>query len=935
MTSARALLIGVDHYDDEFFHDFECCEEDASIVFAHYATFSARDQLSAKVLKSPERRDLTDALQWLYEDRVADLRILYLSGHGYRSLLGNCYFAMKNSSVNYPETMLDGQQLVEMAVSAGPSSQHLWIFDFCYAEGLMANTVDRTIDLTFLAGVSSNLATPANRVTESNLGSSLAHRSAFTRSLLLALHGMCPASGRQNAIGASVASDLAVMESIRLRRPTPVFIRRGIGGGPSLPLPAPPDSRPGPAAPILIQNRVSTAVPRVVVGTDGIRSLSVALQSTGATHVGVMDGRSGMQLSMSSRLQAVKSTGRGAVIDGVLEDEVLLDGLALLQHSESGAIVAASDLLIPEIEDISVISTPPISESEGMGWISRNRDGIGLSRDLDGEAVEALLDESGDSLEIFGALVALAASGLVDPADYAKKESRATLDELDLNDSQITVLGILSAAPGVFFPRSVMIDFLVEHRGFNRPEVNLAVDSLARLRLLDLSAVWMRVVAPIASMLSVSTRLTGENAASGLARLSVMRTTGMQRFQLLRAAASISSKAVRSLEIGQPIVEMLGTIGSDLMLAAGARSFEKLVAQVRELRSGDVPAALLIHHGHALRLSDRYDDAAEAFRDSLTRADTLSGRVGRVAALKNSTARRDELLALHGSFSASGLESQLQAYDTAARRELANSLFQQANVIFSTSAWNDASDSYKAAIELLDESVPEHQSLIIDVMKGQGDVALRRGDLSLASDLATSMLDVCASSYLVQLDPKTYAKTVQYVGDCERRASVVGESIDARRLIAARYWLEGAVLAYRENELRLGELMSNFKLAQCQSLAGEHIQAATRHAEIMLEMDALGNRLWQYRSAVAGALEYAWAGIPQVGLFDQLLTLVRDRIAEGKLSPYHHAWGELTIGVVNSSWTGDAVQSFEEIGAADLVLRLRTEGPGVWLGGYY
>ncbi|MEV8440442.1 caspase family protein [Actinosynnema sp. NPDC051121] len=941
MDRVRALLIGCDTYDDPGLPDLDTCINDAQGIAAHLQSIATSlAYLEVKVLRSPSRSEVSEALEWLYRSKDLALNLLFLSGHGYRSPNGRTSFACRDSSPARLESMVSSDHLYEMASWSPAFSPHLWIFDFCFSEGLILGATSSSLsmlDLTALASSAADKAVPVGTHAFRSVATPFSSMSFFSRSVLLALRGVGATALLSEKASLADIGDLVVMESLRVGAPIPATVRRGPGGGPHIPFLESP--QPQSFGPILFRPPSDKGPASFVVGTDGVRSLAIASSMSKHGRVAIADGRSPTQLDISVRLFSQSSQKMPMIFEGVAESEVLENVGRLLAGREDAAAIVSPSLQLPEDTEFSVIAVSPVSETEVVDWIRRYESFEDFGRrEEDGAVLEYALRNSGDSIEVASALIARRRS-----AGFGAEN----VDQLEIPFAEEgagaisrAILSFLLVAPGVFMPLKSILDSATRITGAPAARVTDSITELRRKMLVEVVGQWCRITAPVAGLLPPDWKSEGESGFFSYALQHLDHMRDMGRLQILRAISSITHSGIRRKSVSDDLVALLSHAGFDLTQVAGAHAFARIASSVTEIRNGDVPAKLAVYHGHALRLADRYDDASNVLRKAeklaTTDADRLSVAVGRVAALKNAVERREELMSLRESLS-SLYSSDARHVDPASSREVANSYFQQANVSFSSSLWDESESKYNRALSYLDVDQPQHHSLIVDVLKGLGDISLLQDRRNVSISLATAMLDVCGYGALPLLEPKCHAKAMQYVGDLHRRLtlSASSSSLDRKHHRSAEMWLNKALILYRSNGLQLGEYMSAFKLAQCAALEGRLEHAVGVFSQATSGFEALNNPLWQYRSSVQSLLAIGLLGRLDTRVGRSMLEAVRERASNGSLSPYHIAWGKLAVSVASNGPIASSVGAFEDLEMSHLSVRLSRDGVGVWLFSFY
>ena len=332
--------------------------------------------------------------------------------------------------------------------------------------------------------------------------------------------------------------------------------------------------------------------------------------------------------------------------------------------------------------------------------------------------------------------------------------------------------------------------------------------------------------------------------------------------------------------------------------------------------------------GDAKRLMDDYLGARDAFNSALNLAvrevERSEATIGIASAVKN----------LDGG--TTQLEAALHDLDPLSRlwggtpQVAARALFQQGNLLFSSSRWVDAFSAYSQAEELLDKRDWTHASLLLDVWKGKGDIHLHRGDIEAASELLTISLDLAGARATTGVDGRAHAKLCQYAGDVWRHGMFGGAVFSRMASEGALWWYSLSEDLYSANGLELGTLLTRFRRAQVDFGMGRLDEALADFLQLRRRFAALRNALWELKADVMICLICRESELPLERLGMASLLNVSRYEGEGNLSSYQAAWVGLALGVVQPS-----IDLFAGIGALGIADRLQREGPGVWLGSEY
>lgn len=136
--SRKALLIGVESYDDDHFEQLPSCRADIwhlREVLVHPAIGSFD---SVQLLDDPSATDMRQAIaEFLDEAEPEDLALLYVSGHGIRLRLGSgeFFFAAKDTARDRPTETAVSASFVNEQLEACQAREKITIIDACESGG--------------------------------------------------------------------------------------------------------------------------------------------------------------------------------------------------------------------------------------------------------------------------------------------------------------------------------------------------------------------------------------------------------------------------------------------------------------------------------------------------------------------------------------------------------------------------------------------------------------------------------------------------------------------------------------------------------------------------------------------------------------------------------------------------------------------------------
>ncbi|MGV9544120.1 hypothetical protein [Nocardia beijingensis] len=939
--TVRCLCVGVRHFGDEKFEELHNAESDAKEFGSIVSDLIEFDgAVDLRLLSSPTLRGLEDGLKWLYMPfDAADTRIFYISTHGHLSVTGTAYLVCSDSIASSPTSMLSGQLLGEIAGTGDAASiRSVWILDCCHAESIVAKAIE-TLGI-FAQNVTALMAsnfghTPARAAFETadvGYGTYSQFLSPFTRGIAIACRGVAAhLYGKRFRFEDLI--EIPNLEAIRTNNPMPAIFHKGIGPGPLLQLAGAPRTleKVSPQLPFHYtgSSESDTEQPRIVCGSDGIRTIQVAIAvADGQSRV--VDGRSRVGFGVS--IGNHRATANPNFIAEALSSPSVLAPAENRTGMRVMIVDPAHRHIIPSGYEEAVIDVPVLTEDEIFFEARRVSNDFGLKAETLAESVAC---ETTDSLELLRAKLRVAAMFGSDRKLDLDEALSQTVSQADAGSNVKPLVSLMASVPGVFLPIESMAAFTASKFNAEASVLIQAVASLSEVSIVDISRNWCRVIEPVISsvgFISADYDLFVEYCLRHYAE-----QRGRSRQQLLCAIGRIIESEIARGTVSEKTLTLIELAGRDFVVYSPPDVSISLLADVRSLRNDDLPSRILGILADAYRLADQYEASRVTFQKALSRAksddDKALAKAGLVSGQKSAMSDPSQLEDLEKS--ARGSSGSNRA-DSEASRNLAYLMFQRANLMFGASDWLGAESMYSRALDMLDWSTVVHDGLYIDILKGIGDIALHRDDMAKANEIATLILDKLALSEIAVRDPRCDAKVLQYLGDVNRRSAIDSSSkADPRKCMAAESWYRRSIDEYESQRLTLGQLMSSVKLDETKILRESSENSLSSLLLASYRLSALRNPLWLFRVSIMVVLLSAISGAALTGPVKACFDLVLERVETSKMSIYQLAWGKIALHAVNGSGLSSATDTLRDLGAAGLAARLDASGVGRWLFGFY
>lgn len=908
------LAVGVSKTDSKL-PELRRSRQDVITISESFRTLV--DDIDSRELIDPTRRDFAEGVKWLAGHGCGTL-VFYFSGHAIRKRTHLTSLMCTDSSLSDPGSQFSSRDLGEMLGSAVDRSL-LIILDCCFsadvAEEIRGSIGYQTRGVMFLLSSQPGLLTlePAQDTKQSALSLSRI-TSTFTRSIALGLSGVAQLGPETDF---RRLGELAHVEALRLGVQPPTLIQHGICSDLVLPTVLAPNMELVKPREFHGRAHIRQISPTRTLGVRGSLGVLAASTAQMALDAGNSASMIGAGHASASLTLSEWRPGRQTLVLG-LSDASLLDTIPLNRSARTVATLGPSphgDLL----QRCDVVVDVPIVSGSDIERLLRQAPSDASTLTGSIEAVEVLQDLSGDSLELAALLCGRVAeaptSGFTrtDVGDLV----RELLSRLNREKTTASLLAILSSAPAVPIREHMLAAYFVDELGVERSEFNRSVSSLRDKRVVatGVRGLWItpRVREYLASTLA-------ELIPAGFDRWMTWATGSIRGPSRKYALAVLSAALETPITRSDASIQALKSVGSELTYWAGPEPTERLFRLLISQRGYENDAKLWLGLGDALRLSDAYSPAEFAFRQAYrfaaSRLERESASVGLASAQKNmgsASARVDP-------GGARFLVDQLVR---------ARGLFQRGNILFAQSKWDVAHECYSEAESLLSADRSGHSSLLVDVWKGLGDIALHRGQSGVADSLSTDCLDLAHRHGMMAVDPRAVAKVAQFLGDAQRHRMVDEGPMSAAAYEASHWWYSRSRDVYGSRGLELGVHISSFRMGQLLFARGRHNAALGAMEDLHTSFADLKQALWVYKCNVLMAILAQVGGLRGVDVSSSR-DAVRAGLDSGGLSPYQTAWGSLALGDVRS-----ATRLLLEVGAEPLASRLGARGFGDWLGGEY
>lgn len=908
----RILVVGCGQVCDGALADLSQPANDAELMEAILGdSIDYDDVAEVRRVVNPDRARLFDDLGWLAQGE--GLGVFYFSGHGVRNR-GSSALVLADDQDEEGTRFVHGTELAAR-FRYSDQRQLLILLDCCFAEGIAVEVAAgaRNGGPSIFALVATDvltLAHAAGSLPEQRVPGARADVSPFTRALALALKGLGTSAG-SHTVDLGEVFGLVSAEAVRCGFPGPALLRSGTAEEPSIQFSLPRDPRIGDRLPwrfdiLLGTSHAQDNGPRWVIGSDGARSFAAASAVAGRGVRNVLDARNAVTIGVSRYRNG--PSGRGGVYTGIEEP----DWGSLVGEAAGRERVILVSSTAPADTEAEIYRVPNLAIDDVLRVIA-NPTHSRIAR------VEESFDEissfAGDSLEL--AMVATTAT--LTTADSAslpliERVTRLFADQMARPEKR-GAYDLLTYASGSYFSRERFAAQLAVEYRLTTDAALKSIDELVDSGLVQRRGRWVRGTA-------LANSVPGDDVASkfrNLADDAVAHGRADVRLQTFIAVGALAGREAKLGSISDPTIDLLVAYGRDLLDCAGPANMLWLLQRVIEIRNDDVPTPLLIHRGDALRLMDDYESAETTFRKAMERAESVQdrarARVGLISAGKNSRTDDVRLEALLGA-GPDGVGAGSDRFDSTSARVLAYEFHHAGTVRYARSDWAGAIEFFRRGVAVLDGADPGHAGVLLDLLKGEADILHHRGETGAAGHRLSDAFAVASDSGIVFLDIRAHAKLMQFAGDHARHRCAHSDSRTPRLLNVARWWYRRSAQTFAGGGLALGSLISQYRLSQCDLVAGELHDAQFGFTDLWGQFRELKNPLWEYKCAVMLCVAAQLDRQSAMRSVGDAAEYVGEQLTQ-KLSPYQTAWGQLALSDSRADVRRIAA-AFETVGAVAL-----------------
>lgn len=912
--------------------------------------------LNTKSILSPTSTYARAALAWLYEpDASIAMRVLYYTGHATLLRTQETAFPFIDSSFADPSSLISSSLLHEYLANC-PLSDHLWLLDCCFAQGMSYKRLPETVQsmihhCVIASSAAYSRTTGADRHTIS----------PFTKSFVAGIEGLAYPSNENRL---NIFHLMRFLDADTARRGLPAPYLHYSGSGSQLAFQCSATSAVG--TPLVGSVTRPRLVPPdsfvVAVGEPGDRTKRFAAEEAQIiAPAWNLDGRSRLMLGMSKVAAGFASLDPSpAFIEEVSNSSVWEHLLDLRSKRSIIATVSASDQIPKDLEEaIRVVQSPGLTELDLATLVSKITQAAPLRR----HAPVEFLDAAAGSMDQLERLVRSAVflghrEELASMAASDLSIQRAVLHLSSIASPALSALKVVAATPGIRIPERALVGWLSANApAVDRLEANPHV-TLARLVKSGLalsSDGWLMVPQSFSSEISDS--LMGiDDAFTNFVEM-ICRSPHQfglslaERFQVVQAAIYYCETHIGMAGFQSHVDKLLSAVGFEVFVSVSRASWMPLIQGARGWLGGDASSAFLALCGHAYRLNDDYTKSQalfeRAYQAASNRREKLAARTGLIrltvqskgaaAHLQRDSVDYEEEMRTLAADLLAGHKDRIMQFSAA------QLLTQQGNSAFLAGDWNQAGSYYTRAKHIVEVTDASSASIMVDILKGIGDIAISKDDRTHAALVADELLENINAHLLTKFGRVPEAKALQFIGDVARRCTVpivnLPAGFDSRRAAEARYWYARVASEYRSHDLQLGTLITASKMAELSALEGLYDQAFIEQIELADRLQALGNSLWGYRAHVAVLKLSPFVPSGSMAPFIELSAdIVGQAVMSGQLSSFDTMWG--LIGLASASGPGSskwqsAASISRELNLVALVSTLDSCAIGNWLFAYY
>lgn len=882
--------------------------------------------------------DMIERLAWLYEPRPdITLRVLYYSGHAVMLSSQEVALAFPDSTYRNPSTLIS-TGLLNQYLASCPLSEHVWIMDCCFAQGLSFKRLPEVVQ-----GMLHHLVIASSSGYMSSIGSR--DISPFTEVFTLGVRGLAYAPD-DALLDVSALMEFLEAETERRRLPQPYV--HFSGSAATVKFQASPPQQISANIDLLLNLARRPRRGELVVGlgetSDRTKAFAVGSDGSQPSRVWNLDGRTPTMLGMS---KTAAGFSRKADIPLVIEDagtdEVWEEALA----SRPGRLVVATAVsqgAVPRFvaREVEIHNTPPPTEAEAEGLLTS----ANLAPGLPDLSVEGILHAANGSMlnleRVVRSSVFLRRHG-----DDLPPQNVTVLHTITalaaVSPQAVSALAVLAAAPGIRIPGACLIRWLTPGAGGAEP-AGRTLRQLAACGLVVSSGGWLMVPSAFAQDITralpdIDTPFL-EFIDSMMGPMHASAAAPMERFHVLRAATYYCERWVGVAGHEAHVARLFTTIGAELFATVRRALWMPIVESVERWLGDDGSSPLLAVVGNAYRLADSYGRAERAFGHAIDLADKSRDRLIAQAGLIRLAVQAGGVVRPPRGAGELTLGDGTDRRLDQARADLLN---QQGNIAFRSGEIDSARGCYLEAKSLLSVADITSAVLAVDIEKGLGDVALHLDRPKEAEGHVSTAFRMIANYGMMRLGRVPVAKLLQFAGDIARRRAVPvsgpASGKNARSISAANYWYTRAYQEYANQGLDLGALITSFKSTELVALQGDTRRAFATHLELSEMFAQLDNRLWEYRAKVAALKAHSGPASES----DRLLAgscrvAVAHRLASGEVSLFDRLWGMIAFLAsaeeTDERWTETAALA-RRLGFERITACLTRHEIGNWSYAYY
>lgn len=915
----RILSIGVSSYNFNFDNLDDAVGDAKSIISAFATIISDPTMIQSKLLKNPKKENVINGLEWLSE-KNNEFNVLYFSGHAYRHDYNDSVaLVCADSNSNNTFSFINGQDIGNILCKSLYSTI-LVILDCCFAEDIakdISSRIGHNVEgIVILASSRKGMLSykPINMHTHSNGYSE--KNSFFTRNLIIGLLGISKITSLSE-LDINNLAELARFEALRLNGEEPTIIQQGI-----------------------VRN-----IKLITLSKIYIPNLSVVKNVE-------------LTKNLPRKIGVHGSRGENAycMINSIISDYVSLCGIGEASYNLSKKISGESEkpVILESVYDKRIIEQK--NNRIVIGLLGRNPSKIintyfqeiiklpqidmisllnlndNLIKNLYFEDYHNIINQySFDSVEL--AKLAITSINL-------NKDKNITLNDLDnivssflkiifSSEVNMIICGILSVTPSYMMSINLLTNYLEKCLIIKKGKSRKIIQNLRNHGIITINNGRIGITDEIREKVFNNVYEIGMQHYVQL----ISKTLDQEKahFRRLEAmvcmCASIEDALCKKRVPNYDLINILSKTGSELYYYLDIETSCNLLNNLISFSAYKEMSKLWIQLGNTYRLKDSYIEAQTAFLSARKKAKTeeeyLEAKIGLVSVNKN---LNNGLRSINNTFfemkKRKNFEGDFPIYE-------AKALFQQGNIAFAASKWMEALEIYQKAESLLDINLRSHTSLLIDVWKGLGDVILHMGiEYEIANNLCTMMIDLAAKNVIPYMDNRAHAKICQYTGDVLRYQSCINYKTKNELLKVSNWWYNKASEIYRNNNLQLGILLSEFRKVQNQFISNKISDLPDKIIALKNSFHLLSNNNWENKcNILLIAFDYCGYKIPPKYKKDAITSLL-ENAKEKDLSPYHHAWVNLLI----ENKKDDAITDFLKIGAQHLSNGLKTQKIDLWIG---